>query len=172
MSTETTAADKMAACAELARPAPEHALLEPFVGEFRAKVTMWWQPGADPMVSTGTMTNRLILGGKFIEHDYTDDPGMFQGKGYWGYNTVDKRWEGVWVDAMAPFMHIETGSHDANAKAWEMTGEMTDPASGARMRKRSVVKLIDNDRHTMEMYFSKDGASEEFKSMVIEYTRA
>lgn len=171
MSTQMSAEEKMAAFAEMAKPAPEHALFEPFVGEFRATVAMWCGGEGEPMTSTGTMTNRLILGGKFIEHDYSDDAGMFQGKGYWGFNAVDKRWEGVWVDSMCSFMLIDQGAHDPGSNTWEMSGSMTDPMGGGKVARRSVVRQIDNDHHTMEMYHTPEGASE-FMVMKIEYTRA
>ena len=51
-------------------------------------------PG-DPMVTTGVMENTLALGGRFLRQDYTGDPSdgpfsNFEGRGYWGYNTVTK----------------------------------------------------------------------------------
>ena len=50
-----------------------------------------------------------------------------------------------------------------------MKGSMTNPQTGQPMAKRSVVTLIDNDRHSMEMYFeSPEG---EMKGMEIQYTR-
>eukprot|EP00913_Durusdinium_trenchii_P005925 g5537.t1 len=167
----TESPDAMADFAELAKPAAEHALFEPFIGEFNARVTAWCGSDAEPMTSTGTMTNRLILGGKFIEHDYQDDADMYQGKGYWGYNTVDKRWEGVWIDSMCSFMNIEQGSHNPANNTWGMTGQMTDPMSGKRLRKRSLITLTDSDHHTMEMFHAEEGAEEKL-SMRIEYTRA
>ena len=172
MSAESSIADKMAACAEMAKPAPEHALLKAFEGRFKARVTMWWDPSADPMVSTGVMTNRLVLGDKFIEHDYADDTGMFHGKGFWGFNTLDKRWEGVWIDSMASFMHTDTGSYDQGARTWEMRGQMTDPSSGDTLYRRNTITLSDDDHHTMESFFAREPGGAEFRSMLIEYTRA
>lgn len=170
MTDQQTAGD----CAAMGALCDEHARLAPFAGTFKSRVTMWMGPG-EPMTSTGTMTNRLILGGRFIEHDYTGDPNLgpfpeFAGKGYWGYNTIDKRYEGVWIDSAGTWIQFEQGQVDATGTEWTMLGTMTNPETGKPMNKRSVVRLIDNDHHTMEMYFEMPEG--EFKCMEIKYERA
>ncbi|HHN78395.1 MAG TPA: DUF1579 domain-containing protein [Phycisphaerales bacterium] len=167
--------DKMSACMAAARLAPEHELLKAFEGTWKSEVKMWMDPSADPMVSTGVMKNSLILGGRFIEHDYANDDGTFFGKGHWGYNTVDERWEGTWLDSMGTGMMIDRGRYDPASETWTMTGEMTDPASGQVMKKRSLLIRHDDDHHTMEMYFTAtagEHAGVETKIMEICYTRA
>lgn len=167
---------KAADCLQHARVTEHHKLLEPFVGTWRSEVKMWMGPG-EPMVSTGTMVNTLDLNGLFIRHEYTGDPNdgpfpKFEGRGFWGYNTVDGHWEGVWVDNAASFMQVDTGEVDAAGKVWTMVGMITDPGSGEPMRKRSVITLVDRDTHTMEMYFAPEGSPDEQKGMEITYTRA
>jgi hypothetical protein len=67
-------------------------------------------------------------------------------------------------------MQIETGDVDATGKVWTMLSDFTHPATGQAMKKRSVITLIDDNRHTMEMYFvSADGHAS--KSMEIDYRR-
>ena len=132
-------------------------------------------PAADPMVSTGLMKNTLILGGRFIEHDDANDGGDFFGKGHWGCNTVDKRWEGTRLDSMGTGIMVDHGAHDPATDTWTMTGELTDPASGAPMKKRSTVTRHDDDHHTMVMFFTPtvgEHAGVETKMMEISYTRA
>lgn len=151
-------------------------MLAPFAGTWRAEVKMWMGPG-DPMVSTGTMVNTLINNGLFLRHEYTGDPNdgpfpAFEGQGYWGYNTVDERWEGLWVDNAISTMQFETGTVDDAGKVWTMRSSMTDPGSGKPMAKRSVFTKISDDKHTMEMFFTPQGAPEEHKCMEITYTRA
>ncbi len=151
-----------------------HESFKPFVGTFRAEVKMWMGPG-DPMITTGTMTNSLALGGRFLAQDYAGDPtpgpfGNFAGKGFWGYNTVDKRYEGVWIDTACTFMMTEQGRREPDGKTWTMLGSMTNPETGAPMRKKSVIRLRDADHHSMEMFFeTPDG--QWAKSMHIEYAR-
>ena len=92
------------AFAAAAAPTEEHAMMQPFVGIFAATVRMWMGPG-EPQVMTGTMTNEMDLGGRFLKQTYQgDDPDgpfpSFEGRGFWGYNKVDQVWEGVWMPPM------------------------------------------------------------------------
>ncbi|MEZ6242788.1 MAG: DUF1579 domain-containing protein [Phycisphaerales bacterium] len=174
MSSKSPTADQMAACAEMFKPAPEHAVFKPFAGTFRSEVKMWMMPASEPQVSTGTMVNTLVLNDRYLEQSYQDDSGMFAGRGFLGYNTVDKRYEGFWIDSIASFFQVEHGQYDKATKTWEMHSTLTDPSSGKPMRKRSVMRAVDNDHLVMEMYFShtengKPGP--EFKCMEIRHTR-
>jgi len=162
---------------KMAMPAPpgaEHKRLEPFAGKFRAVVKLWMGPG-DPMVSTGLMTNTFDLGGRFLRQDYKGDPHdgpfpSFEGRGFWGYNDVSKRYEGVWLDNASNMIQFETGEIDATGKVWTMEGRIPSPQTGQPMIKRSVITLVDRDRHEMEMFFVTDGR--ETKAMAIAYERA
>ena len=170
MSDEPSGHDDFAA---LAAPTEEHERLAAFVGTFRSEVKMWMGPG-EPMVTTGTMVNELDLGGRFLRQTYEGDASdgpfpSFAGRGYWGYNTVDGRWEGFWIDTASTVMQTEAGTLDAGGRVWTMEGTMTNPQTGKPVVKRSVITLVDEDHHTMEMYFeTPDGES---KGMEIRYRR-
>ncbi len=158
----------------MAATTPEHEKLKPFEGTFKAQVSMWMGPG-DPMVSTGTMVNEFDLGGRFLKQTYTGDPNdgpfpEFEGRGYWGYNNITKRYEGFWIDNASTMMQTETGEIDETGKVWTMIGEIPNPATGDNMTKRSVIVLEDDDNHRMEMYF--ETGEGEMKSMEILYKRA
>ncbi len=162
-------------CAAMGATTEAHERFKPFVGTFNAKVSMWMGPG-DPMLSTGSMTNTLDLGGRFLQQVYkgdaTDGPFPdFAGRGYWGYNTVSNRYEGFWIDTACTFMQTDEGQVDDAGKVWTSFGSMTDPSSGKPMRKRSIITLHDDNSHEMEMSFetSPDAWS---KCMHIAYTRA
>lgn len=151
----------------------EHARMEPFVGTFDAEVSLWMGSG-EPHVSTGTMTNELDLGGRFLKQTYegdaTEDPfPAFAGRGYWGYNQTDKRWEGFWIDNASTMMQVEHGQLDDSGKVWTMQGEMTHPGTGKPIAKRSVIRLDDDDHHAVEMYFETPAG--ETKGMEIHYSR-
>jgi len=164
--------DAHADFAAMAAPGREHARFKPFVGTFRAQVKMWMGPG-EPMVTTGTMTNTLALGERFLRQDYEGDPsegpfGNFEGHGYWGFNKSTGRYEGFWIDTATTMMQNEVGTVDAVGKRWVMEGEMVDP-SGQTIRKRSVITLDDDDHHRMEMFFIQGG--QEMRGMEIRYQR-
>lgn len=151
-----------------------HARLTPMAGEFRAVVRMWFGSG-EPHVSTGVMVNSWDLGGRFLKQVYQGDGGEgpfpnFEGRGYWGYNDATERWEGFWVDNASTMMQVEQGEYDDGADQWTMTGAFTDPETGQPMRKRSVIRVLDHDRHTIESWFA-DPEGGERKVMEIEFER-
>lgn len=167
--------DPMAAIQEMAAPGTEHERLKPFLGTFSATVRIWTGPG-DPMVSTGAMTNTLELGGRFVKQDYKGDPTPdptpfpnFAGQGYWGFNKHTQKYEGFWIDSASTVMQNEAGTVDESGKVWTMTGEIVGP-DGEATTKRSVITLVDDDHHHMEMFFTK--GDQEFMGMDIQYTRA
>ena len=164
----------MADFAEMAKPAPEHKHLEQFVGTWRAEVKMWMGPG-DPMVVTGTMVNELDLGGKFLKQTYTGDPcegpfPAFEGRGWFGYNKSQGRYEGLWIDNAATMMHTDHGKVDASGKKWEMHRVSESPCGDGSAGRTEVV-ITDADHHSMKSYTIMEGQPE-FKHMEINYTRA
>lgn len=160
-------------CAAMGAPGEAHARLEPFVGTFQGEVKIWMGPG-EPMVSTGTMVTAFDLGGRFLYHTYKGDAAdgpfpNFEGRGFWGYNTITNKYEGFWIDSASTVMQTETGDVDEAGKVWTMVGELPHPQSGS-MKKRSVITIKDNDHYSMEMYFETPEG--ECKAMEIAYTRA
>jgi hypothetical protein len=151
-------------------PGPQHESIARFAGTWRAEVQLWMDPTGDPMVSHGTMTNQMIVGDRFLQQEYHDDAGMFEGRGFWGYNDVDKRYEGFWIDSMANFFQLERGQLNESGKVYEMRGSMTNPQTKQEMSKRSVITYLGPDEHTIAMYFG--GEQGEHKAMAIHYKRA
>lgn len=153
-------------------PGAEHRRLHAFLGTFRAEVRLWTGE-AEPVVSTGTMVNTLELEGRYLRQDYRGDPAAgpfaaFVGHGYWGFNPVSGAYEGFWIDNASTMMQFETGTVNEAGTVWTMHGSLADPAGGV-MAKRSVITLQDEDHHTMESFFSRQG--QEFKAMEIRYQR-
>lgn len=157
------------------QPGPEHARLKPFEGEFRAQVKIFMGPG-DPEVSQGLMTNTFQLGGLYLHQDYVGDEvegspyPSFCGQGYWGFNSISQKYEGFWIDNASPMMQMETGTVDEAGTVWTMESETQMP-DGQTLRRRSVITIVDNDRHRNEMYFVQADGSE-VKSMEIDFERA
>jgi len=156
---------------DVSAPVAAHEKLRPFVGKFKAMVKLWFGPG-DPMISTGSMTNTMDLGGRFLHQFYEGDASdgpfpEFAGRGYWGYNTALKKYQAFWIDTASTMMHFETGDVDSDGHIWTMCRGLTHPQTGEPMRKRSVISLHDDDHHTMEMFDVGTGS----KEMEIQYER-
>ena len=160
-----------AAYMAMVKTGPQHESLARFAGTWRAEAKFWMDPAAPPQVSTGTMTCTLVLGGRFLQQEYRGDGGMFEGRGFWGYNTIDQRYEGLWIDSMATFFQVEHGQHDPATDTYAMHGAITDPMSRKTIKKRSVITYKGPDEHTVEMFFEGQ-AGRENKTMEIRYKRA
>jgi len=161
----------MEAWQKLSTPGEAHARMEPMIGEFDAKVTIWMDPSQPPMEAAGVMKNFWILGGRFMQNEYKGEAmgQPFEGWGLFGHNNAANEYEGLWVDSMSTQMQTDKGQYDASTNSWTMRGVMTGP-DGSDVHRRTLVKIESNDRHVMEMFHAgADGR--EAKSMEIVYTR-
>jgi hypothetical protein len=83
---------------------------------------------------------------------------------------VSGQYEGFWIDTASTVMQSETGDVDDSGKVWTMMGEMDNPQTGQKIKKKSVITLVDDDHHRMEMFFEGPDGSE-MKGMEIRYVR-
>lgn len=161
----------MARMAELATPGPQHEFLDNMAGTFDVKLVMWMDPSAPPIESTGTMTNRWVLGGRYLQGEYTSTflGQPFAGMSLTGYDNAQGVFQGTWIDTMGTgMMPVSTGHRSGNTITFDR--EMFDPMQGKMVGEREVVTVQDRDHHSMVMYMvGPDGSTT--KSMEIEYTR-
>ena len=153
-------------------PGEHHKALDPMVGTFNAKVKMWMKPGAPPEESAGASENRMILGGRYLQQTYKGMAmGMpFEGIGYTGYDNVQKKYVGVWMDSMGTGIMSGVGTGNPTPKEMTMRNDFFDPMTGKPTWARSVVVVTDKDHHAYQMYApGPDG--KEFQMMEIVYTR-
>ncbi|MBL9032000.1 MAG: DUF1579 family protein [Phycisphaerae bacterium] len=164
----------MEAWMKAGQPGPEHARFKMMEGTWDCAVKMYdpSNPSAEPQESKAVMVNRLVLDGRFIHHDYKGDMmGMpFVGAGTFGFNNVSKKYEVTWTDSMSTCIMFTTGTYDEATKTYTMTGEIDNPMGG-KSKMRELIKIVDNNKHIMEM-FSTDPGKEECRCMVITYTRS
>jgi hypothetical protein len=134
------------------QPGEHHEHLKKLVGNYDYTIKMWMDPSAPPQESTGKRTAELLLGGRYLEEKFTGNfMGMpFEGVGLMGYDNVNKQYVGTWIDNMSTGIMSMHGTCDKGT--WNMTGESTDPMTGKKMTTRSVVKIVDDNTFTMEMF--------------------
>ena len=163
----------MAAWQKAMTPGEQHArLAEHFEGTWDTKMSLWMEPGAEPMVSTGTSTNTMILGGRQLKMEFSGTfMGMpFMGIGFTGYDNVRGVYTGSWTDNMSTGTMVSTGSYDPATATYTFKSEMPDPMHGGAMVPiREAIKIVDADHHVMEMFETRAGA--ENRTMVLEYRR-
>jgi uncharacterized protein DUF1579 len=160
----------MEAMQKAGTPGEAHKKLEAMVGTFDAKVKMWMDPSKPPEESTGTSENTWVLNNHFVEMKYqgTFMGQPFSGIGYQGYDNVQKKYVGSWMDSMGTGMMNSTGTMTGNVM--KTSGMVADPMTGKMCKITSKVTVPDNDHHTMEMW-GPDPIGKDYKMMVIEYTR-
>ena len=155
-----------------ATPGEGHKLLDGMVGKFNAKVTMWMQPGAPAQTSTGVSDNQWVLGGRYVEENFTGKfmGQKFQGLGYTGYDNAKKQYFGTWMDNMSTGVMSSTGATSDDGKTWTFKSTATDPMTGKDMPGETKITVTDKDHHTVEMWGpAPDGTT--FKMMEITYSR-
>jgi len=170
MSAEEKAA--MDAMMKAATPGDAHKKLASMVGTWDVTVKMFPQPGAPAQESKGSSENKWVLGGRWVQENFTGDfMGMpFSGIGYTGYDNIKKQYIGTWMDSMSTSMMASSGTADASGKSYEFSSTMDDPMSGKSMPVKSKVTVTDDDHHSMEMW-SPGPDGKMFKMMEINYTR-
>jgi hypothetical protein len=164
----------MEAWQKAATPNEKHQqLIAEFGGTWDTKMTSWMDPTAKPMMDTGKSVNTAVLGGRQLRMDYS---GQFMGKpyegvGYIGYDNVTGKYFSTWSDNMSTGLFVSEGDYDAASKSYTYHAQMPDPMhNGVMVPIRDVVRIVDADHVTFEMYEMRDGT--ERKSMQIEYARA
>lgn len=166
-------ATAMKAWMEYATPGEPHKMLAKSNGVWQGEVTMWMSPDAPPTTSTSTMTNKMIMDGRY---QLSEMKGSFMGQPFNGMSTTaydnhKKVFISTWVDNMGTGIMKMEGPWDEANKTMTLTGSMVDPATGRECTMREVYKMVDDNNQLMEMYGPDPRTGKEFKSMVIKLTR-
>jgi hypothetical protein len=164
----------MAEMMKYGTPGAEHERLKAMEGTFNADVTMQMAPDAPPINSKGTMTNKMVLGGRFLQGDFKGEfmGQPFTGMSMTGYDNMKKQYTAGWIDSMSTAMMMSSGTADSTGKIITMTATVDCPMEqGGPKTMKQVTTIVDKDHHTYECYeVAKDG--KETKVMTIKYTRA
>jgi hypothetical protein len=154
-------------------PGKEHRWLAESNGTWTGEVTMWMAPGTEPMKSTSTTTNTMILGGRYQQSSHKGNfmGQPFEGQSTLAYDNLKKVFISTWIDNMGTGMMIGEGPWDEKTKSVTIKGKMMDPMSGKECQFREVFKIVDKDHQVLEMYAPDAATGKEFKTMEIKYTR-
>ena len=153
-------------------PSAGHARLMPMVGTWRATTTFTMAPGAPPQVHGGTSVHRLVLGGRYLEQIYKGMAmGMpFEGIGYTGYDNVQKRYVGTWMDTFGTGLMTSLGVGNPTAERIDCVAEAIEP-SGQKRVFETIVRIQNHGRHSYEMW-TKGPTGKKHRTMIVEYERA
>ena len=163
---------------EMAKLNENHKLLADLVGSWSYTVRMM-APGEPSSTSTGSLTRKPVMNGRFFLGEYSGSmkmPGAdgkmkdftFKGMSVDGYDNVKQKFVSSWVDNMGTGIMNSEGSYDPATKTFTYSGEM-EPVPGMKMPVREVIKVTDKNHHIFEWYENRGG--QETKTMEIDYTR-
>jgi hypothetical protein len=156
--------------AEMASPGANHKAMEKFVGNWTYTNKLWMDPAAPPSESNGKASISMIMGGRYLQQNYTGDfMGMpFEGFGLMGFDNGKQEYVNIWSDNTSTSIMMMNGK---NAKEdIVLTGMMDDAVTGKKMKLREVIRWTGPDSWVLEMYDQGEGGKE-VKMMEITHTR-
>jgi hypothetical protein len=162
----------MAAWQKAMAPADGHRRLEPLVGTWLAKTTFWMAPGAPPSTGEGVSEHRWVLGGRYLEQTYRGTSmGMpFEGRGYTGYDNVQGKYVGTWMDTMGTCIMNSVGTGKPTREQIAFSSSLFEPGTRRQVLFRSLIRIQGRDHHTFEMWTTAP-AGKRFRTMLVEYRR-
>jgi len=144
--------------------------LKKLVGQFTVVNTLWMAPGAEPTVSNGKATNRMILDGRYLEGEYEGEMEgkPFSGRSLTGYDNMAKKYVNVWIDSMSTGVAVSEGKCDNDGTVFNYAYEM-DLGEMGKFATRQVITILNADSYKLEWF--EDRGEGEMKTMEIVYTR-
>src|ERR1041384_3064195 len=107
------------------RPGPGHKALEPLVGNWKAEVKCWMEPGGQPEVSKGTAKTSWTLNGRFLEQQFHGEMmgKPFHGLSLMGYDNTKQTFNSVWISDMQTSMFTSEGKGENGKKVITLEGK-------------------------------------------------
>ncbi|MES2850151.1 MAG: DUF1579 domain-containing protein [Bacteroidota bacterium] len=158
----------MKAWMDFATPSAMHKWIASLNGNWDADITSYGNP-ANPERSKGTAVYSSLLNGLYQEGKVTGNMmGMpFEGKSWMGYDNSKKEFVVTWIDNIGSGIILMKGKYDEATKTLTLKGSQTDPFTGKDSDIREIMKVIDNDNYSMEMYGTgPDGKEVKFMDAV------
>ncbi|MEQ8849342.1 DUF1579 domain-containing protein [Botrimarina sp.] len=132
---------------DFAEPAPEHELLQRFVGEWVVQSECVMEPGAAPVESRGTVSSQP-LGERWVVNRMRmhDGPTKVTGLQTIGYDSNKSKYVGTWVDTMLDHLWVYEGDYDEASQT--LTLNTTGPnlmGGGETTLYRDSYRFVDGD---------------------------
>ncbi len=161
----------------LAQPSDEHKLLQKLAGEWDYTTTMWPQPGVEPMEFIGKSSGKMILGGRFLQGEFTLEAGEMSAAGLFimGFDRRHEEYTYVGFDSWGTYWISAAGKFDEESSSITMYGEYDDPVLGYTQQYDLVVTFTSDDTWTFEVIYYDDfhtQGADGFRMAKVEYRRA
>jgi hypothetical protein len=153
-------------------PGDMHKKMASSTGQYKTEITLWMQPGSEPIKSNGTAKNEMILGGRYLQSTHTGNfMGMpMEGSSITAYDNAKKVFVSTWIDNLGSGIMVTEGKWNEAKNAIEFSGKQTDPMTGKDVKIREIYTIKPDGSQFMEMWMEHDG--KEFKTMEIKFTKA
>jgi hypothetical protein len=173
LSADDKKADPFEAMRKAAAPGPFHKKLDPMNGSWTWTSKMWFDPTKGPTEGSGTAERKWILDGRFLQDEVVSKELFgqpFKGFGLTGYDNTQKKYVAVWSDTFTTALSTSVGTVDDTGKIFTFQRDDVDPVSGKKVKGKDVIRIIDDSKHTMEMFkIGPDG--KEIKVMELTISR-
>lgn len=166
-------ATEMKAWMEYATPGEMHKALAKSNGTWDGQTTMWMAKDAPPSISKSTMTNKMVLGGRYQFSSFKGEMmgQTFEGIAITGYDNHLKKFVSTWIDEMGTGIMKLEGQWDEPSKKITYTGKWVNPANNRECEMRQVYTLVDDNNEIMEMYGPDSKTGKEYKTMEIKLVK-
>lgn len=163
----------MKAWMDYATPGDVHKMMAASDGAWEGETTSWMADGAPPTISKGSVTNKMIMDGRYQVTEFSGEMmGMpFNGMGILAYDNYKKTFTNTWIDNMGTGIMVMEGPWDEATKSMTLTGKYTNPANGMECEMKEVFTMTDNDNQKMEMWGPDMATGKQYKTMEIKFTR-
>lgn len=151
-------------------PGEAHTLMAKWVGKWNVELT-FYNVGSKPTTATAIANYKTILGGRYLQCDYSGniDGTPFEGKNTTAFDNSRKIFLSTWIDNMGTGLMYMEGTWNEKTKTIHFKGKANDVITGKEFGLRETHTIIDDNNQLMEMFDIKDG--KETKSMMIKLTR-
>lgn len=144
---------------EAGRPGPEHAKLQPLIGNWTFTLSMWTDPSQPPATVTGTVERKWVMGGRFVQENVRGQSGgeSFEGLGMWGYDSQQKKFSITRTCGFCGKTSQDLAALDASGKKFTYATEEACPLSGELVKGRDEVVFESPDRIVCNVYKTLNG---------------
>jgi hypothetical protein len=150
-----------------------HQRIMKLAGTFNVKSQFRMGAGEAEQTSEGKTINTPILGGRFLQGEFSGQMmgAPFKGIYVWGFDNLRQRHVAAWMDDMSTAMMHGYGTADTAGKVITWQFEHIDPLTKKTATCRHVTTIESDDRYTYEI-FDQSPDGKEFRGVLLSYERA
>lgn len=150
---------------ETSKASGPHFQLTRLVGNWEGTASVWLEPGSDPHQAPIRGTMKLILGERFILHEYESsfDGKPLEGMAIIGYHLALGKYQSAWVDSFHNGTAIMLSEGERGTEDFKMLGSYAwvTPEIEQHWGWRTEVEVVDDDTVKITAYnISPDGGED------------